>query len=470
MRLKKRILCLTLMTVYPLVYSSAQALTFSDAYQRLLEKNLSYQRAKLDYLADKSQVTQARARLLPTIDVTGAKGYIQENSLNLEEEQDEQEAVQAASQADAEEKDEPDLSLEERKRDELAIRFRQPIYNRNLSMQLKRAKSEAFESELRLRGILEQQLARLSEIYFGVLNAGRALHIAQRERDEVNRHQDLSQQRFEAGLNNKADVYESISRLKVAEADLLSAQKVFDDALHRLLNLLRLNKDEFDLPNININKVNIALELPDLFELIEEGLADNVEYKLQQQLVTSAKYALKADRAAMLPSLDLTASRSRTETEALEIGDELSTDDRRVMLELNIPLFRGFGNLGRAREAKYRYQAEQLELENTKANIEESIREGYTAVSNAYKRMLSLESAYQNSELVLDLRKDGYIEGLVSNLDLLNAYRDKHRSETSWQQSIFDYLDSMVKLHILLGQLDTEYVTHIDQYFSKPDL
>jgi len=225
----------SILIVCCLFLSDAMALSFGEAYKLLLEKNLSYKRATLDFKADKQLVSQARAKLFPSIDVAGGTGYIQSDTVNLEGD---------TRESRVQSQDDIDLSSDGRRRKELSINIRQPIYNRVLSMQYRQAKSRLLESELRLRNILEQQIISLAQVYFGLLKADLALDVAQREVEAVEKHHKLTTRRLSEGLNNKADVHEAFARAKVSVSGLLDARQEKTRHLNQLLNTLQLTEGD----------------------------------------------------------------------------------------------------------------------------------------------------------------------------------------------------------------------------------
>ena len=450
----------------------AQALNFSEAYQKLLDNNLSYRRAKLDHQADKMRVAQARAELLPNVQLSAGTGYVKTDDQTLANSNtlSDSTIVNSVNSDGFSVIGRTDVSFDERRRDEASLRLTQPIYNRNLSMHYRQSKSRALESKWRLQRILEQQLGELSQFYFGYLQAKASLEVAERELNAVNDHRKLTVERYESGLGTLADVHESISRFKVAQVEMFDALEAKQRFEGRLQRLIRVEKQSLDMPTLDTKAVAVERKLANVETLIKQQLDNTIAVQLQQQVMESAKLAVKADKAERLPRLDLIASTSRSETEGFEAGDDVSNRDERIMLELNIPLFSGFGNTAKVKEARYRYQAEQIELENTKQLQQERIAEAYRTKRKAFKKMQALEEAFISSSKALELRKEGYIEGITSNLDVLNAYRDKHRSERTWQQGSFDYLVQMLRLDIALGNVDLKSVEYLDQYLmNKPD-
>ena len=456
-----RVLVLFVLLLSLLNSNQVFALDFSEAYAQLLRHNLSYRRAKLDLEADRTLIAQARANLLPTISASASTGFIRNDVSNLEDPSIDPLALNDEQQID--------FDGETRRREDYGINLRQPIYNRALSVRLRQAKSQVLESELRLQRVLDEQLLNLAEVYLGLQQAKLNTDISQRELDSINAHRLLTNDRQQIGLGTKSDALEALSRYKTAQVDLLEDQKRIELFRKRLQRILRTEQGSFSSKMLKGTQFAKAVFNENINTLIKKNIDQNIDIRLQKHVVESAKLAVKLDRVDGGLTLDLVASSRRTKTEAFEAGDEDERSDDRVLLELNLPLFAGFGKSAKIRESKLRYEAEQLELENEIDTQSERIHEAYRSKEIAYKKMQSLEEAFLSSDKALKLREEGFLEGLTNGLEVLNAFRDKHRSERSWREAQFEYLTEFIRLNIALGKVSIEDIKLIDEYFQEKE-
>ena len=449
---------LSLALLYPI---QGYALDFSDAYAKLLSQNLTYRRAKLDLEADKTLIAQSRANLLPTITASASTGFIRNDVSNLEDPSIDPLALN--------DEQEIDFDGETRRREDYGINLRQPIYNRGLSVRFKQAKSQVLESELRLQQVVGDQLLSLTDAYMGFQLAKFSMDISQRELESINNHRLLTKNRQQTGLGTKSDALEALSRYKIAQVDFLEDEKRIEFFAKRLQRLLRIDKSVFSEKILNNKQLSKGILDQSVSTLIKENIDNNIEVQLQKHIVKSAKLAIKLDRVDGGPTVDLTASARRSKTEAFDVGDEDERSDDRILLELNVPLFSGFSKSSKVREAKLRYKAEQLELENVIEIQSDRIHESYRAKQIAYQKMQFLEEAFLGADKALALREEGFLEGLVDGLDVLNAFRDKHRSERAWRQAQFEYLTESIRLNVALGKVDAEDILWIDKYFQNKE-
>ena len=435
------------------------ALEFSEAYRSLLNNNLTYRRAQLDFQADRTLISQARAELLPRISANASTGYIRNDVTNLEDPSIDPLAIN--------DEEEIDFNGETRRRNEISIQLRQPIFNLSLSSRVKQAKSRVLESEQRLKLILGEQLLTLVEAYFGYQQAKTEISISKRELNSINQHRMLTLERLEDGLNTQSDVLEALSRQKTAEINFLESKKNLDFFYRRLTRILR-NKDAvLNERSLNEKRLLDNSDKESLDSLISKNFQNNIEIELQKRIVKSAKLAVRLDKSVNFPTLDLTASSRRSETEAFEVGDEDERSDDRVLLELNIPIYAGSGPNAKIRESKLRFEAEKLELENIIETQSERVSEAFNSKEISYEKMTFLKEAFIAANEALELRQEGFLEGLTNSLDVLNAFQEKHRSERLWKESQFEYLTEIIRLNIALGKVSNEDIKLIDDYFQE---
>ena len=441
-----------------LVPNYALALDFSEAYQNLLKNNLTYRRAQLDFQADKTLISQAKAELLPRISANASTGFIRNDVTNLEDPSIDPLALNDEQQID--------FDGETRLRNEVSIQLRQPIINLSLRSRVKQAKSQVLESEQRLKLVLGEQLLTLTEVYFGYQQAITGIDISTRELESINKHRLLTANRLESGLNTKSDVLEALSRQKTAQIILLEDQKSIEFFKRRLVRILRNKNIILNSKIVNEAKVFDNSDHENLDSLLNDSIENNIEIELQKRVVKSAKSAIRLDKSVNYPTLDLAASSRRSETEAFEVGDEDERSDDRVLLELNIPLFAGNGPNAKLRESKLRFEAEKVELENIIELQSERVIEAFNDRNTVYKKMAFYKEAFLAAEESLQLRQEGFLEGITNSLDVLNAFREKHRSERLWRDSQFEYLTEIVRLNIALGKVGVEDIKLIDEYFQ----
>ncbi len=271
-------------------------------------------------------------------------------------------------------------------------------------------------------------------MYTGYLEATELEIITGRELNALNRHKELTSKRFEDGLGTATDVGEAGSRYQLVYADFLQAQFEVQRTVKQLEALLagasgRLAKLA---PDFSISK----LSLPDLPSIEFDSTHDTL---LAKQQVRSAKYQLKQTTSQFLPVLRL-AGRSRYFDQQDSIfGPESQTISNSVMLELEVPIFAGFGRVAQRSNAKHELRAAKALEQDVLLESQSSFDIAKLNLQLSFSRLKALEAAYTASKSALTLREKGYLEGLSSNLDLLDALRDTFRSERLFRSAVYEF-------------------------------
>jgi outer membrane protein TolC len=417
-----------------LLTSPALAMSFSEAYKQLLLRNVAYQQARVELKASQTLITQARGGLLPSVQATVTSGYI--DGKNFE---------------DTLSQDQYDLSL------------RQPIYNRVAITAYQQAKSRVLEAELGAQRILEEQLLLLSDAYFSFMEASANINVSQREISAIQGHLEQTKARLAIGLDTLADVHEASSRIEVAKVRLSADVQSQKQAVTLLRQLVQLDLNNLNVSKVDVDALNRSFKEQDVVVLIDEHIEQNNEVKLNRQTLESADLSVKRDKADLLPTVDLTARLTQTDTEGQFGFSDNTSRNESLRLELNIPLFSGFQKTAKARESKYLYVAEKLSLKNTILTQTTNILIIYGLQKTAFEKMKGLEKAFKSASEVVTLRKESYLLAIGSNLDVLNAYQNMHNRERFWLSAMFEYLSELVRLKVTLGKFDIESSNEIDE-------
>ncbi len=106
---------------------------------------------------------------------------------------------------------------------------------------------------------------------------------------------------------------------------------------------------------------------------------------------------------------------------------------------------------------------------NARAEVSRDIRSAHDSVQSSRRRVETFKLAYEQSLLALNLRRKGYLEGLSSNLDLLDAFRDAFRSRRQWLQSRYRYLIDYLTLYTLSRTVDDDVIRRMDSYLNTEE-
>ena len=132
-------------------------------------------------------------------------------------------------------------------------------------------------------------------------------------------------------------------------------------------------------------------------------------------------------------------------------GTLVETTD--VTLRLSVPLFEGGLTSAVSREAVYRHQKSQEDLELERRSVERLTRGAYDGTLSAVNLVQALRQSVVSQESALELKEQGFKAGLFALLQVLDAQRDLYLARRDYAQSRYDYLLYRLRLKLAAGTL-----------------
>ena len=445
------------------VNSNAQALDFETAYKLMLENNGEYQAALLNYKASKFDTKVAVSNYLPSVDLNGNYGRTNERIETRNQLSDD--STDANNNSTGVDFDDEIVNEEGSfNSGSVSLDITQPIFNKSLLSNIKRTKSLSKEAYYEWTELHENLILRLLETYTNFLNATDEYLILSKELDALEQHRQLTKKRHDQGLGNLTDLYESDARYELAKAEQLSAE---------------FNKDRFlfDLEVLTgIEIKNVQPLFTQFRPTVDSGLSSfdietvsDGEVLLAEQRVKTASHELKQRKSAFAPILNLRAQSTYSTSEFSDVSSDQDSQSERVFLELEIPLFAGFGNVAGVKGARYRLSAQQASLLDIKRGFNAEFETNRRNYQISYQRLKSFERAYLANKKALELREKAFIEGLSSNLDLLDSVRSAFLAERSWRESLYGFINSKMALISSIKEINSSDIQGFNNYFKEQE-
>ncbi|MGD2063805.1 MAG: TolC family protein, partial [Nitrospirota bacterium] len=416
--------------------AAGRLLSLSAVIRDAIAANLDVAAQGRAVAAGAEEVRQARARLLPQLDLTAGISQIDEDRAN---------PISRAERETA-----------------ASLTIEQLLYSdgawANLEIQgeLQRARRQ----ELRA---LELDIARAATVaYLNVLRAKTGERIQRDNLKTTRSNLDLARIRQAIGTAGPADVYRWESELGTRRREVLAAEAQrsrAELALNRLLH--RPLEEVFGTQDATVDDPSLLSSDPRMLDhvktragfsifrdfLVTEGLRNSPELTridaaiaAQRRVVTAARRAYWVPTVGLQGSATETVDRSGTGA-AGHVGNDT---DWQVGVNLSLPLFQGGARgaeLSRARE-----ELAQLELQRQALaeRVATGVRTALFATGASYPAIeLSRQSAtaaHKNLELVTD----AYARGVLSILDLLDAQNASLVADQLAATAVYDFLIDML--------------------------
>ncbi|MFW2439263.1 MAG: TolC family protein [Arenicellales bacterium] len=444
-----KIIYLTAMTAALLFISvtNASALDLFDIYQHALKNDSKYQQQVYTNEANRELVPQSRSSLLPDLNATGDYAWRSEERDQIVEDDEQLSTVHSEGNYSSQ---------------RARLVLSQVLFDRRAWLEFKQAQSTFLVSENRLEDEYQAMVFRVIQAYFNALNKIDLVEVGINELAAFHEHQLLTEQRYKEKLGTLTDVLESQSRSLFSEANLIRARAEKENAMNELEELSGLS-------NMEINPLVKSYEPEILSDKDDEtwhqaGSNGALSILIARQELKSTELEIKKNRSKFLPDLKLEASSfvDGNELNPVTIQKDFRRDE--VAVRLNIPLFKGLRTRAEVNEAMRRLDAANESLKVAQKDTTKRVSNDLNSVKASYQSFIALKESYMKSDKALQLRKQGFLEGLSSNLDLLRSYQDVYRTERDWINASYRYILDRATLFRDVGGLSEEIVEAMNSF------
>jgi outer membrane protein len=330
-----------------------------------------------------------------------------------------------------------------------SVNLTQSLYDTETRGNIKVAEAST-EAELAdLKAARQALILRVAETYFSILAAEDNVEFTYAERTAIARQLEQAQKRFEVGLIAITDVHEAQARFDNAEAQVILAENILENAFQ---SLVLITAD----PSIK----KLAPLGPEL-QLSLDLLA-------AQQRLNAARYERDKQARSGYPTLDFVASYADRDTDTDDsFLSDAQQDDLTVGLELQIPLYTG----GRLTAERSQAESEFVSAQNTallqnRLAVQQS-RTAFLDVVSGISQVKALEQANESSKIALEATQAGFEVGTRTSVDVLISLRETYRTQRDYAASRYEYVLNKLRLKQAAGILNEEDLFEINLWLTQ---
>ena len=291
---------------------------------------------------------------------------------------------------------------------------------------------------------LDQSLFNLVQSYYGVLQAQGMVEIRQNALEVVNEHLRIVKVNNEAGTSLRQDLLQTQIEQRKAEEDLIAAENQLQIARKRLAQLLGDSSQNYAVSTPAKNP-EPETELEKLINIALENRAELKSLNINQKMLQKQK---ELEGNPYRPQISLNGSYNWQGSEL-----DFSEGSWNITLSGSIPLYDG----GKANLNEEKKEIEAANLQNSKIDLEESIRieiEDTLLSLKHSEEMINLEQlSLENAEENLELTNKSYQAGIGTNIDVINAQTSYKQAQISLLQAEYDYEINLYKLLYNTGRI-----------------
>ncbi len=345
-----------------------------------------------------------------------------------------------------------------------SLSIRQPIFNMASYAQYSQSKSEARRSDAVLDGTINSLISRVSGAYLDMLLSTENIQYLEAQKSSIEGQLRQAEARFKSG-------YGTVTEISEAEANLASSGAKETEFLNALENAKRAIEGLTGVyPNqfLCLDPDKLSLELPNprrVEDWIDSGLEKNPDIIADQFAQESAKFEVDKNQSGHYPTLDLVASRTDTESDTnYTIGSKYSTDS--VGLQLNVPLYLGGYVNASVRQAAAKLEETRDKSDEHKRDVTANIRKYFNEVVNGVSRINAFIKAVKSTEVALDGTQKGFLAGIRTNVDVLNAQEKLFSAKRDLAKERYLLIYNRVLLKQYSGMLKETDLHEISSIFA----
>lgn len=337
---------------------------------------------------------------------------------------------------------------------------------------LRRADKTVAQAEANYAAAEQSLIQRVALRYFDVLASADNLDAQQAALESISRQLEQAQKRYEVGLIAVTDVEDAKAARDNGAAAVIDAKRTLANSVEALRAVTGQEYDVLAKPS-----ADLPLKGPDPVDVeqwVRRSMDDNLTLIASRLSADIARDDVEAAFSGHLPSIALSASRSRNDVAAitdLNQGGALSVYSNQLTsqysLQLNVPLFSGGGTQSRVRQAQYQWIAAKARLEGTSRQTELQARDAYYGVISGVSRVQALRQARESSETALRATEAGYEVGTRTAVEVLDARRTLVQAVTNYSRSRYDYINDVIALQLAAGTLDRRTLDEINGWLDR---
>lgn len=428
-------------------YANAQevkTLNLKDALQYALENKAEAKKAKLQVENSEYKIEEVRSRALPQISANGSLTYnpiLQLNALPGDFFGAPGTTILAP--------------LGQKWNSVAGVSLSQALFDQSVFTGLKAAKSTREFYQINEQLSEEQVIERVANAYYQVYVQQQKLIVIDNNLKNTTKVKNIIKGQFDNGLAKKIDldrISVRVNNINSMRQQILNAITLQENALKFYIGMPMENK-------IIIPKTAFEVTPQDLMSSAD--VTNRTEYlllKKQEQLLILQK---KSFQASYYPTLSLSGNYSY-----MGQGPEMPlfakpaagvywSDFASIGLNLKVPIFSGFGNRAKVRQADNSLKSIQVDIDDTKLALDLAFENSKRQIENS---LITISNQKENAKLaqeVFDNTNNNYTQGLASLTDLLDAENALVDAQNNYTAAILDYKLAEIQLIKSKGELKT---------------
>ncbi len=447
----------------------SSSLSYSDdlvtILQLALDNDPTLKQAQASYRANRENVIQSRASLMPGLGLQAAttrltSGPTNSRYLNIP---DPLTGAVVSTRIQDDHSFSPGLNNHN-----WGVGINQSVFNLANWYSFQSAQATDKAAAVQLAAQEQDLIMRVAAAYFDVLRAMDLLDTNIQEEEAALRSLEQTQQREAVGLVAITDVYDSQAAFDLARNTTILQQ----DFLRSRYEALEAITGQ-PHPDIEVLREDFPIIEVDgsLNEWEREAEANSLLIAAAEYNLDATRKNLRARKSDHLPTIDLQGFWGHIVTapinsQGIQIGGGAS-DRTQIALNLNIPIYSGGATRSRRRAAEYNVTAAQESLELTQRQLTQNIRNAYRRVNTDVLVIAQRQQSITSAQSALDATELGAQVGTRNIVEVLLARENLYRALRLYADARYQYVIDGLVLKQVSGILTPQDVIELNEWLQE---
>lgn len=429
-----------------LLSSQAHALSLWQAYSQALESDPTYKAALADFKGSQEDETIARSAILPQVSVSWYEG-----KSKLDRTVDTLTGPQTSSL---------DYDIKN-----LQLQIRQSLINKTAWANARQGELISLQGSSRLLAARDDLAVRLASAYFQVLSSIDTLKLAEAFTKVASERLNQIDQGIKSGTSSQLELAQVQAQLDTKKAEELKYRVQLDDAVRILEDLVGGTVSSIDLLSRDAQPVDLIGQ-ETYSGLQTRALRQNPKVLIAAYDLQIAREELEKAKGAHYPVLDFVASKQDSDSESITtVGQK--TEQETLALQLQVPIFSGFGTQARVDKA---FAVSNRAMALWESSVKEALfklRSNYNAFVSTSELAQAYAQSVNSAQLTLEASQKAKAVGLKSLGDVLEAEKDLYSAKRELARVQYERYAAAIQLQAAAGQLRASQVKSISDFIQS---
>ena len=422
----------------------AETYDLAQMYQSAISYDADIAAAESAYKAEQEQENSALAGLLPQLEATASKGFV------------DREVKEGSGNSDSYETTAYGVTLT------------QPLLSMPSWYNLSAAEYGSARAEAEYLAAQQDLILKVAEAYFDVLRSEVDLTASRALETAVKRQYEQAKEQFDVGLIAITDVHEAKASYDSSQTTRIRVEGALTIARETLSRITGQY-------TMNLKSLSEAYPISvDPTEKIDSWVASALENNLS---VIAAQFGVKAfeadyksKRSGHYPTLTLTAGLNDTTLDNYKqptINGTAETEESNIALNFNLPLYSGGATQAASKRSRFLAEQARHQLTSAQRSAEIQTRSEFINLRTNVQTVESLQQNIVSRESALEATREGYNVGTRNIVEVLDAERNYFTALRDHASARFDFVISSLRLKQAAGTLTQEDVLAINEYLIE---